>query len=175
MKPLILMTDCIIIMVSMAACNQSKNPEADNISSDANQLTGTWKYISLSGKSTEGDILYPYGEQLFGLLIYDPGGYMSALLMHPDRPGFESGDMMKGTPEELKAAFEGFDAYCGTYTINDENASVTHHVHGAKFPNWVGADQVRFYNISGDTLWITAPPILAHGVEWTFEAVLLRL
>lgn len=40
----------------------------------------------------------------------------------------DSGDMMKGTPEELKAAFEGFDAYCGTYDINDAYSSVTHHL-----------------------------------------------
>ena len=175
MKPLFYLTGCIIIMVSLAACKESKNPRDIKINTEENQLTGTWRFISLSGKSTQGDVIYPYSEHIYGMIIYDPGGYMSALLMDPERPAFASGDMMSGTPTELKAAFERFDAYCGTYTLNDENASVTHHVQGAKFPNWVGTDQVRFYKISGDTLSITAPPILAHGVEWTFEAVLVRL
>ena len=100
---------------------------------------------------------------------------MSALLMHPDRPKFATGDMMQGTPEELKAAFEGFDAYCGTYTIDEVNGAVIHHVQGAKFPNWVGSDQVRFFIFSGDTLRITAPPILAGGEEWLFEVMLLHM
>ncbi len=175
MKTLIYSTGCIIIMISLAACNEFKNTKEKNISPQENQLTGTWKFISLSGTSNEGDVLYPYGEHIYGMLMYDPGGYMSALLMDPERPGFVSGDMMNGTPDELKEAFEGFDAYCGTYTIDDQNSSVTHQVQGAKFPNWVGTDQVRFFKISNDTLNITAPPILAHGVEWTFEAVLVRL
>jgi hypothetical protein len=95
--------------------------------------------------------------------------------MDPGRPRFASGDMMNSTPEELEAAFEKFDAYCGTYTLDEQNSTVTHHVQGAKFPNWVGTDQVRYYEISGDTLRISAPPILAHGDEWIFEAVLLKL
>ena len=175
MKLLFYLTGCIVILVSTPSCKESRNQKYIEIPTEENLLTGTWRYISLSGKSTQGDVIYPYGEHIYGMLMYDPGGYMSALLMHPDRPGFASGDMMKGTPEELKAAFEEFDAYCGTYTINDENASVIHHVQGAKFPNWVGTDQVRFYNFSTDTLKITAPPILAHGLEWIFEAVLVRL
>lgn len=173
MKPIL--TGCITIIVFLSACNQSKNREVPNKSDEGNQLTGTWKFISLSGKSIQDEVIYPYGEQLFGMLMYDHKGYMSALLMDPDRPRFVSGDMMKGTPDELKTAFEGFDAYCGTYTLDEHNSTVTHHVQGAKFPNWIGTDQQRFFDISGDTLRITAPPILAYGVDWIFEAVLISL
>jgi hypothetical protein len=162
-------------MFSLATCLQSEHPEDTDDHGNKGQLTGTWKYLSLSGRSTEGDSLFPYGKHMFGMLIYDPGGNMSTLLMDPDRPGFSSGDMMKGTPDELESAFEGFDAYCGTYTLDEQNSTVTHHVLGAKFPNWVGTDQVRYYEVSGDTLRISAPPILAQGIEWIFEAVLVRL
>ena len=149
--------------------------ESEKAPTQSNQLVGTWKFISLVGKSVEGEVYHQYGENLFGMLMYDSRGYMSVLLMNPDRPKFASGDMMKGTPEELKAAFEGFDAYCGTYSIDEENNTVTHKIHGSKFPNWVGTDQVRYFEISGDTLRITAPPILAGGVQWNFKAVLARL
>lgn len=141
----------------------------------SNRLVGTWKFISLVGKSSEGGVYHPYGENLFGMLMYDPGGFMSVLLMNPDRPKFASGDMMKGTPDEIKSAFEGFDAYCGTYVLDEEKNTVTHNLQVSKFPNWVGTSQVRFYEISGDKLRITAPPILAGGVQWKFEAVAVRL
>ncbi len=149
--------------------------EGETIPIPSNQLVGTWKFISLVGKSSEGKVYHPYGENLIGMLMYDSKGYMSALLMNPDRPKFASGDMMKGTPEELKAAFEGFDAYCGTYIIDAEKSQVTHNVQGSKFPNWVGTAQVRFFKISGDTLHIAAPPILAGDIQWKFKAVLVRL
>jgi hypothetical protein len=165
----------LILTISFAGCNPSKSPGDTDISEQENNLAGTWRFISGLGKSDQGEVIFPYGENLLGMLMYDSKGYMSALLMDPDRPLFASGDMMKGTPEELEAAFERFDAYCGTYTLDEENSTVIHHIQSAKFPNWVGTDQIRYFQLTGDTLRITAPPILAHGVEWIFEVALVRL
>jgi hypothetical protein len=175
MKPYICTAGIVAILFTLINCNRKTMPEDIKTSKPVNRVEGTWKFIALSGKSTKGNVIYPYGTQLFGMLMYDNRGHMSALLMDPDRPRFASGDMMNGSPEELKAAFEKFDAYCGTYSLDDRKSTVTHHVMGAKFPNWVGTDQVRYYTISGDTLRISAPPILAHGDEWIFEAVLVKL
>ena len=169
------MTVGLTIVFSLSTCLQSENPKDADGHGKKGHLAGTWKYISLSGRSTKGDFIFPYGKHMFGMLMYDPEGNMSTLLMDPNRPRFSLGDMMNGTPDELETAFEGFDAYCGTYTLDEQNSTITHHVKGAKFPNWVGTDQIRFYEISDDTLRISAPPILAHGTEWIFEAVLVRL
>ena len=106
-------------MASLTACGPSKGPKEPDNSTQEKELTGTWRFISGLGKSDQGEVIYPYGEKLLSMLMYDMQGYMSALLMDPD--------------------------------------------------------QVRYYRLSGDTLRITAPPILAHGVEWIFEVVLVRL
>lgn len=79
----------------------------------SNQLVGTWKFITLVGRSSEGELYHPYGENLFGILMYDSKGYMSVLLMNPDRPKFVSGDMMKGTPKEIKNNPQVIAAYLG--------------------------------------------------------------
>jgi len=79
-----------------------------------NVFVGTWKFISLAGKNSEGEIFRPYGENFYGRLMYDLNGNMSVFLMRPDRPKFAADDIYKGTPEEIKFAFENFDAYCGT-------------------------------------------------------------
>lgn len=165
----------LFITILLISCTGSKTTESEKIINKSHQLVGTWKFISLSGKSSEGEMFYPYSEYLFGRLMYDAKGNMSVLLMNPDRPKFASGDMKKGTSDEIKAAFEGFDAYCGRYTIDTEKGTVTHHLLGSKFPNWVGTDQIRFFKSSGDTLRITAPPILVGGVQWDLEAVMVRL
>ena len=167
---------CVIFFITIfMVCSETKISKDEKNISLSNQLEGTWKFVSLFGKSSNGDIHHPYGEDLFGRLMYDDKENMSVLLMNPNRPKFTSGDVMKGTPEEIKTAFEKFDAYCGTYTVDPEKGAVTHHLLGSRFPNWVGTDQVRFFNISGDTLLITAPPILTGGVQWDFQAVLIKL
>lgn len=125
-------------------------------------------------KTDTGKTVYPYGENLFGILIYTPGGYMSALLMDPYRTKFSSDDLKAGTTDEIKQAYEKFDAYCGTYTIDEEKGTVTHHVEGAKFPNWVGTDQVRYFELKGEKLYITAT-LKVKGEDWQGEAVLERL
>jgi hypothetical protein len=96
---------------------------------------------------------------------------MYALLMRHGRSKFVSGDPFGGTSEELKEAFEGFDAYCGTYELDIENGKVTHHVEGAHFPNWEGTDQKRFFELSDDRLVIKTPPIPALGTEWVLSLV----
>jgi len=163
------------LVLSLCILSTLAQGEAEQTSSLSSQLEGTWKFVSSIGRNNKGEVYHPYGENLFGMLMYDVKGYISVLLMNPERPKFASGDMMKGTSDEIKAAFVGFDAYCGTYIIDTEKSKVTHKLQGSKFPNWVGTEQVRFFKISGDTLRITAPPILAGGVQWNFEAVLVRL
>jgi hypothetical protein len=70
---------------------------------------------------------------------------MSAQLGKADRARFGSRDPARGTDAEVRAAFDGYVAYFGTYEINDSTRAVTHHVQGASFPNWIGADLIRSF------------------------------
>jgi len=134
-------------------------------------VVGTWKLISVKADNSKGDVIYPYGEDAFGILMYDANGYMYTLLMRRGRSKFVSGEMWSGTSEELKEAFEGFDAYCGTYELDIENGKVTHHVEGARFPNWEGTDQQRFFELSDDRLVIKTVPIPSFGTEWVVSLI----
>ena len=138
-----------------------------------NLFIGTWKFISLIGKNSEGDIFYPYGEDLYGRLFYDSNGNMSVFLMRPNRPKFAAGDIYIGTPDEIKYAFENFDAYCGTYKIDKEKGTVTHYIEGSRFPNWEGTDQIRYYEFSNDTLSLSAK-IKMQDADWELKAVLVK-
>lgn len=138
-----------------------------------NLFIGTWKFISLMGKNSEGEIFHPYGKELYGRLMYDSNGNMSVFLMRPDRPKFAANDIYKGIPEEIKYAFENFDAYCGTYTIDIDKGTVTHHVEGSRFPNWEGSDQTRYFKFSNDTLSLSAI-IKAQRKDWELKAILVK-
>jgi hypothetical protein len=139
-----------------------------------NELTGTWKFVSMEVTTASGKAVYPFGKEPFGILIYTANGYMSYLGMDSRRAKFKSDNLLGGTVEEITEAFKSFDAYVGTYTVDPEKGTVTHYVLGSKFPNWVGTDQVRHFRFSGGNLIIDAD-LQVQGETWHFRGVLERL
>jgi endonuclease IV len=111
--------------------------------------------------------------------MYDAAGNMCGMLMQADRPGFAQEDLLRGNPEEVKSAFEGFQAYFGTYEANDgerndgERMDI-HHVIGCSFPNWEGTDRIRFFEFSGKKLTLSTPPLPAAGTTVTMRLVWAR-
>jgi hypothetical protein len=167
-------THFLIVLLSitiLATWAESSNETLEIPGAKDDGLVGIWRFVSMEARSPEGQIIYPYGENIFGRLIYTPEGFMSVLLMNPDRPSFSSDDPMAGTADEIEAAFRGFDAYCGTYTIDEQRATVTHHIQASKFPNWIGTDQVRSFERRDGRLILKAD-INMHGETWKFEALL---
>ncbi len=129
------------------------------------QFIGVWKLASFEFRLADGIVIHPMGSGVVGALLYDPSGYMALQLMEPDRPKFESGDWLRGTDEEIKAAFEGCMAYYGTFEIDEPKSMIIHHVLGSTFPNWVGVDREQFYEFSHDRLMLTTLPMSLAGEQ----------
>jgi Lipocalin-like domain len=83
----------------------------------------------------------------------------------------KSDDPGSGTDAEVRLAFEGHVSYFGTYTVDPSAGTVTHHVRGASYPNWIGHDQIRYYRIDGPHLVLSTPPMVDHGE--TLEYILI--
>ena len=133
------------------------------------KLIGTWHLLSCIMILEDGSEHHYWGESPKGILTYDTAGNMAAQLRQADRPKFEHEDWSKGTCEEIKRAFQSYQAYYGTYELHEEEGYVIHHVDGAIFPNWQGQPEKRFFNIVGDELHITSPPIPINGNEFVFK------
>ncbi len=103
--------------------------------------------------------------------MYDGAGHFSGQIQGDGRPLFESGNLLRGTPEEIKAAFEGYVAYYGTYDVDEAESKVTHHVQGSLFPNWVGQDQMRLYSFAEGKLTLTTPPFVGQRNRLTLTLV----
>lgn len=119
--------------------------------------------MSWESRAATGEVSYPFGEHPVGVLTYDSKGRMSAQLMRRNRPAFRSADLFRGTPDEIKTAFEGFIAYFGTYTVDQKASTVTHHVEGSSFPNYVGTDLKRSLGVSGGRLTLRTEPFAIGG------------
>lgn len=117
---------------------------------------GTWRLVSVDFRHTNGQPVPLYGTDPQGLLVYAADGHMAAQVMHPQRPAVPTRD----APHALAAyhaLVTGYIAYFGTYTVDAQAGTVSHHVQGALIPQWVGGTQVRHYEFSGNRLTLRVP------------------
>lgn len=133
----------------------------------SDRFAGTWRLLECYGKWSDGRISYPYGDKPEGQLIYDGHGNFSGQIAGSGRPAFETGNLLKGTPEEIKTAFEGYIAYYGTYEVDESKGQVTHHVQSALFPNWIGDIQTRNFEFEGKKLRLNTQPIKGSRADLT--------
>lgn len=130
----------------------------------ASRFTGAWRLLSCETRDSNGQVDYPFGERPGGQLLYDGAGNMSAQLGKTNPARFAAKDPALATDVEVRAAFDGYIAYFGTYFVDESKRAVTHHVVGASFPNWVGGDLVRLYTFDeSGRLQLATPPIEVGG------------
>jgi hypothetical protein len=143
--------------------------------SGVSSLVGTWRLQSCRATTADGLIVHPLGKNVQGRLIYEPEGRMAVQLMNPDRPAFRVDDPFVAPDEEVRAAFLGYGAYYGSYSVQPDEHTVTHHLEAALIPSWVGSDQVRDFELSGDRLTLSTPAITIDGAETAVTLVWERL
>ena len=121
----------------------------------AEKLVGTWRIVRFIDTDARGKVTYLFGENPRGYIVYDPTGHLSVQIMRmPARPPFAAGDDDKGTDAEVRAAYDGYVAYFGTYRVDEANSVVTHVVEGSLKPSYTGTDQPRPFKLDGDVLVI---------------------
>lgn len=127
---------------------------------NSGSFLGTWRLISYMNEDEEGNESYPFGKNARGMIYYDPAGYMGVNIMSEGRKNFSSGDMFEATDEEVKTALK-YIAYSGRFRVLEDR--VIHQIEVSFFPNWVGADQERFYSFEGNKLILSTRPMRFNG------------
>ena len=130
-------------------------------------LPGTWQLLSRIDVAASGErrVEPSLGEDPLALLIYDRSGNFAAQFMRRDR-SVDVPDGPSGARNNSRAQ-GGYDAYFGTYTIDDEAGSVTQHLVGALSREHVGAVLTRVMDVRGDTLVIELETNAADGAAVT--------
>ena len=138
------------------------------------ELVGVWKVVSFADTLSNGGMYYQLGENPSGGLVYTADGFMSLHIAREPRPKFAEG-YANATPEEMRAALEAYVAMYGRYSLNEDECVVTHHVLGCNWPDMIGANMVRPFELSGDTLTLKPEPWEQDGVVHTRRLVLERV
>ncbi|MBU6469523.1 MAG: lipocalin-like domain-containing protein [Gammaproteobacteria bacterium] len=129
----------------------------------SNDLPGTWLLqsridLTLDGSRHPDPLL---GEYPVALLIYDHTGHFSAQFMKRDRT-----NVAPSGPSNARnntQAQGGYDAYFGTYSIDDTTGVVTQQLMGSLSPGNVGMVLSRAMEVRGDTLLIKLETTAADG------------
>ena len=130
-------------------------------------LIGTWVLRSRVDRTHSGErrVEPMLGEDPIALLYYDASGYFAAQFMKRDR----SADSVVAEPTASSAgpnntrAQGGYDAYFGTYTVDDAKGSVTQTLFGALSAANVGQVPTRAMRIDGDELAISLETTATDG------------
>jgi hypothetical protein len=136
------------------------------------RFVGMWKLIGSEFRKDSGEVYYPLGRKATGLLMYAVDGTMAAQLMRADRPHFPDGDLARGSAEDIRRTLIGYTAYFGTFSINANRQTITHHVLGSLYPDWIGTQQLRHFEFNGNRLTLKTPPMRISGqthsgvLEW---------
>jgi len=122
---------------------------------EVESLVGTWRVVRIIDTDVAGKVSYPYGEHPKGYVVYDSTGHVHVQVMRtPAAKPFASGDDAKGTNDEVRAAYQGYAAYFGTYRVDLKKGLVVHQVEGSLMPSYTGTDQPRPFRIDHDVLTI---------------------
>jgi Lipocalin-like domain len=151
MKP----SNFAILAFASLLCSASRPAESTDNNST---IVGTWQLTEYSQLLLDTkEVIRPFGDHPVGYIQYSLGGHMLVFLT--------SGQLKRPasttyTDAERAEIHKGIiNGYVGTYSV--EGNKVIHHVLTSSRPEFVGSDQIRYFEVNGKTLIIKTAPIKA--------------
>jgi hypothetical protein len=144
-----------VVALSGVLLSQSAAEKDTGAGSAREKLTGAWHLAWMEEPGADGNLRRIANRT--GMLLYTRDGHMSVQIMFPKSESALSNDYVK----------EGYEASFGSYEVNEEAHTVTHHVQGSITPALVGKDLTRVYQFSDGQLIIkSARPDEHWAVGW---------
>lgn len=128
------------------------------------ELIGTWELVSREDRNEGGEKRDEpmLGSDPIAILIYDGSGHFSAQFMKRDR-GRSAPESYGASVPNNSRAVGGYDAYFGTYTVDDTQGTVTQCLAGALSRENVGQVLTRAMIVVGDELTVRVHTKSAAG------------
>jgi hypothetical protein len=126
------------------------------------QIVGTWRLVSIYNEEN-GAKTYNFGDKPTGLLMFDRSGNVMQFLSKPGAPRFAVSNRLKGTDAEYRATMQSIIAGFGTYAVDGDTVAISWVA--SSYPNRVGTQEKRTYNISGENMVSTNPVASSGGIS----------
>jgi hypothetical protein len=163
-----LRTICAVTVVGLTAL-----PDYAVAQSLKDRLVGTWLLVSNTNTAPDGTKRQPFGESPKGVLILEANGRYAQVFTRPDRPKFKANNRLQGTPDEIKAAWDGALAHFGTWSVSEVDKTVLLRVEGSFYPTQEGNEDKRVVNsLTADELhFLNAASSAGGQTEAMFQRV----
>jgi hypothetical protein len=146
----------LLIVLAVLALPCRASAQTDQANSIQQQILGTWKLLSYVREEipsgAKSDVM---GTHPSGYINYGRDGRMMVIIVGSDRKK-PVGPV--ATPAEAEALIRSMLAYAGTYTIDSDAKTVTHHIDVSWDQSRTGESHVRTYKLEGDRLTLTTQP-----------------
>ena len=113
------------------------------------RLLGSWRLVKYDVPAADGSTRP--GTFDTGVVSYDASGQMSAHLWRAAGRATTA----PRTDAERSAAYQSYIGYYGPFDVDEAKGIVVHHVRGSSYPDWVGTEQVRYYELDPDGRHLT--------------------
>lgn len=126
-------------------------------------LVGTWRLVSRIDRDESGKVVEEptLGSDPLALLFFDGAGNFAAQFMKRDRGAAVAAPVFTG--DNNTAAMDGYDAYFGTYEVDEATGDVRTTLAGALSAAHVGATMARNMKVEGRSLVIRLNTNAAGG------------
>jgi hypothetical protein len=101
------------------------------------QIAGTWRIVSNDNVAPDGTKRQLFGSNPKGVLILAANGQYVQIFTRGDAPKFKANNRLEGTPEEMKAAYQGMVATFGTWSVDEAGKAIVTRIDGSLFPTQV--------------------------------------
>ena len=123
-------------------------------------VAGTWELVEHKTTMANGDVRRSFGASPKGLFIFHEDGHTTVQIVNPDRPGTT---LAVASDDEVRALSRSYLAYFGTFDVDLATKKIVVHTIGDLNPANGGVDQIRFYDLQGDMLYLRPPPTPVAG------------
>lgn len=123
-------------------------------------VTGTWELVEHKTTMGNGDVRRSFGSSPSGLFIFHEDGHTTVQVVNPDRPDTP---LAKASDDQVRALTRSYLAYFGTFDVDPATKKIVVHTIADLNPANSGADQIRFYELQGDMLYLQPPPTPVAG------------
>ncbi len=125
-------------------------------------VAGTWELVEHKTTMANGEVRRAFGPNPKGLFIFSPDGHTTVQIVNPERP---AAALDQASEDEARALMRTYLAYFGSYDVDAATRKIVVHTTSDLNPMNSGTDQIRFYEIDGDTMYLQPPPSAAGGQQ----------
>jgi Lipocalin-like domain len=165
----------VLALLASGAAFSSCGSQSQDEFTARDRIVGSWELQSRTVQRAGGEVVNDpvLGERPIGRLFYSSSGHVALQMMRQGRAQAITEPPAPADSANARIVL-GYDAYFGTFTVDEAAGTVTHHVQGSLFPEDLGKDFVRRFRVDSDAFELSFASPSADGASITRTLVFRR-